>query len=149
MSNNPKIRKPLKGAPAPQPAPQTPPQPQSAAAETPTPGESLGTDPKSLLLEWNKLRAAVQAINTMGNEENEKIQASQQKLKSLETQGLQIIGQLNIITRILRGMGIQPEQQVSVPPTPPPIPVEEQETEEVSPPRSTAQQAVRNRFLSS
>jgi len=83
----------------------------------------LSPDKDSLISEFKKLDSMLAAINTniqvqndIIAEANESATAAQQNISALRGQGLQIVGQANIVTRILRSMGVDTEDFAIAPP---------------------------------
>jgi hypothetical protein len=101
-----KIRKPnkntspLQAVPAPQ-QPQAPP---------------LGGDANSLVTEWRRLQGLLAQVNVQIQEEQKKIQDADMAIKTLQVQGNQVLGATSSVSRILAGMGVNPEKyEVSAP----------------------------------
>lgn len=72
-------------------------------------GPSLELDPQTLVKEWRGLNGQIAAFA----QQIQQYQATQQKageaIQKLEKQGLQFVGQIHTITKILNGMGIDPK----------------------------------------
>ncbi len=75
-----------------------------APADIPVP--TLGTSKEELIAEYKKLDSTLAAVNTNIKLENEKAVAAQQQIEALRSQGLQIVGQANVLGRLLGGMGV-------------------------------------------
>jgi hypothetical protein len=108
---------------------------------------TLSPDEDSLISEYKKLDAMLAILNKGINTENEKIVKAQQTINEHRAQGLQMVGQANVIGRILLDMGFDvktlappPEMPKLVEPTPPLDALPESE-EEVP-----AKRGLRNRF---
>jgi hypothetical protein len=109
---------------------------------------ALSADVDTLTSEYKKLDSMLAAINQNIQDENEKVATAQQAIAANRTQGLQVVGQANVISRILLDMGVD-AQTLATPPMPEPVepapPIEAvPEFEEEAP----AKPSLRNRFSS-
>lgn len=68
----------------------------------------LSNDPDSLVKEWRNANQQVANLASQIKSEQAKIQQAQQQIQALEKTGLQIVGQVSVLTRILEGMGVDP-----------------------------------------
>lgn len=89
MSKN-KIRRPKKAAPA---APVI---------------QKLATDSDSLVQEFKGLEGKLAQVNQIITISNEQIQKLQQQTQGARAEGQTIIGKLDVLVRILNGMGVDP-----------------------------------------
>lgn len=109
---------------------------------------ALSPDVDTLTSEYKKLDSMLAAINQNIQDENEKVVVSQQAIANNRSQGLQVVGQANVIARILLDMGVD-AQTLTTPPMPEPVeptpPIEGvPEFEEEAPTKPS----LRNRFSS-
>lgn len=95
MSKN-KIRRPKKSMPTPAPPAPTTPKPE------------LGTDPESLVAEYQGLDVKLGQINQIIKNSTEQQQKLQAQVANARSEGQTVLGQLNVLVRILNGMGIDP-----------------------------------------
>jgi hypothetical protein len=115
----------------------------------PTDPNALSADVSSLTSEYKKLDAQLSAINHNIQVENEKIAEAQQVIANNRSQGLQLVGQANVVSRILLDMGVDVQSLVTPPPMPepviatPPVDIVPEELEETS-----TKSRLRNRFSS-
>jgi hypothetical protein len=93
MSKN-KIRKPKKKAP-PAPVPQAP-KPE------------LASDPDSLVAEFKALDGKLAHLNDVIKQSQEQIQRFTATIEQAKVEGQQVLGQLDVVIRILNGMGVDP-----------------------------------------
>ena len=87
----------------------------------PTDPNTLSADVDSLTSEYKKLDSALSAINKNIQIENEKIAEANQAIANSRSQGLQLVGQANVISRILLDMGVDVQSLVTPPPLPEPV----------------------------
>jgi hypothetical protein len=114
---------------------------------------TLSDDPQALLLEYHAIQAQLVKMNEEIQAKNVVIQKNQQEVEVIRQQGLQFIGQANILFRILKGKGIDanaalpsmPKPQTVEPPAPM-APAEVSETKQSLEDTSPAAQILRNRF---
>lgn len=138
MSHSSKIKEPKKNTPTPQP-----PKPLPA---------TLGISKEELISEFKRLDALLSTVNAGMKAENEKIAAAQQKVEAYRNQGLQFVGQANVVTRQLSGMGFDTASLTNIAPPIPPnspdfIPSEPENEAEVPEPKEVASvSAIKNRF---
>jgi len=99
MSKN-KIRRPKKNVPPLQAAPTEAPQGP--------PVQPLGDDTESLVGEWRRLQGLIAKINIDIKEHQDKMAEADKAIKNLQTQGYQIMGASQQVSRILAGRGVDP-----------------------------------------
>ena len=120
---------------------------------TPQDPITLSDDPQALLLEYHAIQAQLTKMNEEIKEKQAVVASTQTEIDTIRQQGLQFIGQANVLFRILKGKGIDPNTTAPTPqnpqipepkaPTAPtPVPAVEEKAAEVSP----AAQTLRNRF---
>jgi len=113
---------------------------------------ALGTSVEELSTEYKKLDAMLGAINGRIEEENQKVVAAQEQIVALRNQGLQVVGQANVLARQLSGMGID-ARKLGATPAPPAVnspnfsPSEAENEVEVSEPEEfNPVSSIKNRF---
>lgn len=116
------------------------------------PVPTLGTSEEDLIAEYKKLDAVLNTVNMNIKVENEKVVAAQQQIEALRSQGLQVVGQANVIGRMLSGIGIDARTLgASTGPNEPNLapfsaPEMENEAEVPEPKEFTPVSGIRNRF---
>jgi hypothetical protein len=113
---------------------------------------TLGTSKEDLIAEYKKLDALLTTVNLNIKIENEKAVAAQQQVEGYRNQGLQVVGQANVIGRMLNGMGIDARTlKAETGPNEPnlapfSVPELENEAEVPEPKEFTPVSGIRNRF---
>jgi hypothetical protein len=77
------------------------------------PGPKLSLDPDILISEFKNLDAQLAAINATIQKAVEAIQNKQEVIKSVKAEGQVILGKMDMLARILNGMGIDPRTLVA------------------------------------
>lgn len=109
-----KPNKPGKAVPPLQAAPTPPPQQQVPP---------LGGDADSLVTEWRRLQGILAKINEEITDNQKKLQEADATIKNLQNQGNQILGSVSSVSRILSGMGVNPENHTVSEPNEVPAPL--------------------------
>lgn len=118
------------------------------------PMPTLGTSEEELIAEYKKLDSSLEAVNTSIKVERDKIGDAQQQIEALRSQGLQVVGQANVIGRMLNGMGIDARTLTADPSPDEPnlasfsTPETENETEGLEPEAFNPASSIKNRFAS-
>ena len=116
------------------------------------PMPTLGTSEEELIAEYKKLDAVLASVSMNIKVENEKVVAAQQQIEAYRNQGLQVVGQANVIGRLLSGMGIDARTlATSTGPNEPNLapfsaPELENEAEVPEPEEFTPASSIKNRF---
>lgn len=71
---------------------------------------NLSNEPDDLVREYRKINAQIVNSTSKIKQHQSTIQASQQAIQQIEKQGLQLVGQSQMLTRILNGMGVDPQE---------------------------------------
>jgi hypothetical protein len=75
----------------------------------PEPEVGLEASEQTLISEYKRLDSMLAAINAKMREESQTILEAQQRVQAYREQGLQFVGQANVVGRLLQGMGIDPQ----------------------------------------
>lgn len=70
----------------------------------------LSADPATLVDEWRRSQGFIAQVNLKLRAQQQIIETAQQTIETLKTQGLQVVGQANMVLRILAGMGVDPNK---------------------------------------
>ena len=70
---------------------------------------SLSVNPEELIEEWEKLDGLLGGLNSKIKQSNHLIEMGNKTIQECQSQGREILGKLEILARIFKGMGIDPE----------------------------------------
>ena len=83
-------------------------KPKNKTPELPI-GPTLELDPTSLVKEWRGLSGQIAAFAQQIQQHQDTQRRAIEAIQKIEKQGLQFVGQIHTITKILTGMGIDPK----------------------------------------
>jgi len=83
-------------------------KPKDKTPEAPA-GPTLELDPTSLVKEWRGLNGQIALFAQQIQQHQETQKKSAEAIQKIEKTGLQLVGQIQTITKILNGMGIDPK----------------------------------------
>lgn len=69
----------------------------------------LSADPQVLIMEWNRLDTILADLNNKIKQSNQLIEMGNKTIQECQSQGREVLGQLDILARLFNGMGIDPE----------------------------------------
>lgn len=79
--------------------------------------DTVPNDPDAVTNEFMRLAHEIRTVNTVIRDHQATVTDLNGKIQSANNTGLQLIGQLNMLARVMRGMGIEPPT-VDLSPTP-------------------------------
>lgn len=70
---------------------------------------ALTVNPEELIKEWRRLDNLIGELNAKIKQSNQLIEMGNKTIQECQAQGREILGQMEILARIFKGMGIDPE----------------------------------------
>jgi hypothetical protein len=83
-----------------------------------TASDTVPNDPDAITNEFMRLAHEIRTLNTVIRDHQTTINGINGKIQSANNTGLQLIGQLNMLARVMRGMGMEPPTVDLSPPPP-------------------------------